>query len=258
VLCAGVDIGSVATKVVVRDDREQRVLASAVRASGWDPRQAGEQCLADALEAASLERSDLEALVVTGYGRTLWPEESRVVTELTCLFHGVRETVPGVRTAFDVGGQDSKVLALDARGELVDFVVNDRCAAGTGRFLELSGQRLGLTAAELGQLATQASETVPLSNVCAVFAESEVVGLLARGVDRSAIARGLCEAVAQQLLALAGRLPRTAPLALTGGVAYNAGVCAALERALEEPVAVPADPQLVVALGAAILASEKE
>jgi predicted CoA-substrate-specific enzyme activase len=255
---AGLDIGSVATKAVVWDDRAGRVLASALGASGWEPRLAGEACLRDALGQAALSRGDLRGLVVTGYGRSLWREGGRTVTELTCLLHGARQVAPEVRTVFDVGGQDSKALALDAQGELVDFVINDRCAAGTGRFLEAAGLRLGLTVAELGALGAEAKETVRLSNICAVFAESEVVGLLAQGIERSTVARALCEAVAGQLLSLSGRLPRTAPLALVGGVGYNLGVQVALERTLEAPVYVPEAPQMVVALGAAILASQEE
>jgi predicted CoA-substrate-specific enzyme activase len=146
---------------------------------------------------------------------------------------------------------------LDVRGELFDFVINDRCAAGTGRFLELAAQRLGLAVAELGDLAAQASETTHISSVCAVFAESEVVGLLAQGLERSTIARGLCDAVAQQFCALVGRLPKVASLAFVGGVAYNKGVRAALEQVLEGPVNVPSEPQLVVATGAAVLAARE-
>jgi (R)-2-hydroxyacyl-CoA dehydratese activating ATPase len=253
-LYGGLDIGSVATKALLWDG--ERVLARRLRPSGWDPRRAGEQCLAEALGEAGRTPGDLSGLTVTGYGRTMWPGKGQTVTEVTCLLHGIRRLAPGVRTVLDIGGQDSKVLALDAEGALEDFVINDRCAAGTGRFLELAGQRLGLTAAELGELATDAEEGVRLSSVCAVFAESEVVGLLAQGVQRGTVARGLCEAVAHQVLSLAGRLPREAPLALVGGVAYNVGVRLALERALAERITVPDEPQMVVAFGAALLASE--
>jgi len=253
---AGLDIGSVATKVVLWDGNVGRLAARALRPSGWDPRQAGADCLQEALSAAELRREDLAGIVVTGYGRRLWPGPGETVTEITCLVRGGREVAPAARTLFDIGGQDSKALTVDAAGKLLQFNVNDRCAAGTGRFLELAGQRLGVTAAELGVLAASAESTVRLSSLCAVFAESEVVGLLAEGQERSAIARGLCEAVAEQILHLAGGLPLGRPVALVGGVAYNIGVRAALERALGETVLVPEDPQMIVALGAALLAAE--
>ena len=253
-LYGGLDIGSVATKALLLEGG--RMVSRALRPSGWDPRRAGEEALAAALAEIGRTATDLAALTVTGYGRTLWQGPGEALTEITCLVQGMRRLLPGVRTVFDLGGQDSKLLALDRRGALDDFVINDRCAAGTGRFLEMAGQRLGLTVAELGELGATAKESVRLSSVCAVFAESEVVGLLARGAERDAVARGLCEAVAHQVLSLAGRLPREVPLALVGGVAYNRGVRLALEHALAERVIVPDEPQMVVALGAALLAAE--
>ena len=257
-IVAGLDIGSVTSKAVLWDTEAAEVLAAADRLTGWEPVRAGGECLDQALAEAGLARADLEGLIVTGYGRTLWQEGGRAVTEITCLARGAREVVPQARRVFDVGGQDSKVLSLGADGQVADFAVNDRCAAGTGRFLEMAAQRLGMTVVELGPLAVEAKESVRLSSLCAVFAESEVVGLLAQGTERQRLARGLCEGVAQQLLHLAAGLPREGPVALMGGVARNPGVVAALCRALGEEVLVPDQPHLVVALGAALLAGGGE
>ena len=279
-IVAGLDIGSVSAKAMVLDTnspppplprasapregagglscvasaKQGGALATAYLPTGWEPDRAGQECLAQALARAGVAEGDLGGLVVTGYGRHLWRSAGRAVTEITCLAAGARQALPPARTVFDVGGQDIKVLSLDAEGQVAGFAVNDRCAAGTGRFLEMAAQRLGLTVAELGALALEATEGVRLSSLCAVFAESEIVGLLARGGAREQIARGLCDGVAQQLLHLAASVVHEPPVALMGGVARNPGVVAALERALGYPVLVPDEPHLVVAWGAAVLA----
>jgi predicted CoA-substrate-specific enzyme activase len=253
---AGLDIGSVSAKAVLWDPEAGETRATAYLPTGWEPNGAGQECLAQALAEASVAEGELGGLVVTGYGRNLWRRGGRTITEITCLAAGARQALPGAHTVFDVGGQDSKVLSLDATGQVSGFAVNDRCAAGTGRFLEMAAQRLGQSVVELGALALEAPEAVRLSSLCAVFAESEIVGLLAQGAPRDRIARGLCDGVAQQLLHLATGVVREPPVALVGGVARNPGVVAALERALGESVVVPDRPHLVVAWGAAVLAGE--
>ena len=255
-LAAGLDIGSVAAKAVLWDTQTGEVLLAVQEPTGWEPGRAGRKCLAEALAQAGATERSLTGLVVTGYGRNLWRGEGRAVTEITCLARGARQVLPEARTVFDIGGQDSKVLRMDSEGQVESFAVNDRCAAGTGRFLEMAGQRLGLTAEELGALALATAHSVRLSSLCAVFAESEIVGLLAQGTERERVARGLCDGVAQQLLHLAAGTPRESPVGLVGGVARNPGVVAALERALGEPILVPDRPHFVVALGAALLAAE--
>ncbi len=255
-IVAGLDIGSVAAKAVLWDMEAAEVVSAVQEPTGWEPERAGRKCLTEALAQAGAGEKDLGGLVVTGYGRNLWQGEGRTVTEITCLARGARELLPEARTVFDVGGQDSKVLRLDRQGQVDSFAVNDRCAAGTGRFLEMAGQRLGLSVAELGALALETTRSVRLSSLCAVFVESEIVGLLAQGTERERLARGLCDGVAQQLLHLAAGVPHESPVALVGGVARNPGVVAALARALGETVLVPERPHLVVARGAALLAGE--
>jgi predicted CoA-substrate-specific enzyme activase len=254
-IAAGLDIGSVAAKAVLWDAEAERVVARAQEPTGWEPGRAGRRVLEEALREAGLGERALGGLVVTGYGRTLWRGPGRAVTEITCLASGARQALPSARTVFDVGGQDSKVLSMDAEGGVLGFAVNDRCAAGTGRFLEVTGQRLGLEVGELGVAALAATEGVRLSSLCAVFAESEVVGLLAAGTDRERVARGLCEGVAQQLLQLASGVGPVGPLGLVGGVARNRGVVTALERLTTETVLVPDQPHFVVAWGAAVIAA---
>ena len=254
-IAAGLDIGSVAAKAVLWDSEAAAEVAAVQEPTGWEPGRAGRRCLGEALRQAGVGERDLGGLVVTGYGRNLWRGAGRAVTEITCLASGARQVLPQARTVFDVGGQDSKVLSVERDGQVAAFAVNDRCAAGTGRFLEMAGQRLGLEVAELGALAQESADSVRLSSLCAVFAESEIVGLLAQGAERGSVARGLCDGVAQQLLHLAAGMVRESPVALVGGVARNAGVVAALERALGEAVLVPERPHLVVALGAALIAA---
>jgi predicted CoA-substrate-specific enzyme activase len=156
----------------------------------------------------------------------------------------------------DIGGQDSKVIRLDARGHVVDFAMNDRCAAGTGRFLEVMARTLDVPLAEMGAAALAATRAARISNVCTVFAESEVVGLIAGGETRPNIIQGLCRAISERVGAMVGRVGLVPPVVMTGGVALNRAVVAALEAKLEVPVAVPPLAQIIGALGAAQLARE--
>jgi predicted CoA-substrate-specific enzyme activase len=255
-LTAGLDIGSVATKACLWDQEQQSLVAWAERPTSWDPQQGGRQTLQDASQELN-PAGEAESMVVTGYGRNLWDGAGESLTEITCLARGIQVMVAGARLVFDIGGQDSKVLRLDEGGQVDDFRLNDRCAAGTGRFLEVAAHRLDLTVESLGKLAVAAPRAARLSHTCAVFAESEIVGLLAAGEERGSIARGLCEAVAAQVVTMAGSGSFRGPVAFVGGVARNPGVRAALERELGTDVEVPSHPHLTVALGAALLAAER-
>ena len=254
---AGLDIGSVATKAVVcRDEPSMPVAGSAVVPTGWRPLDAAHDALARACAAAGIEPPAITALGATGYGRDLPPEATARATEVFCQARAIHHLLPEARTIVDIGGQDSKVIKLDADGLPLDFALNDRCAAGTGRFLEVMAAALGLTVDELGRLAAEAPEPCPISSTCTVFAESEVVALLSRGEDRGCIAAGLCHAIARQIIALGARVGIERPVALVGGVAHNAGVRRALADQLGEPPLVPEMPQLTAALGAAIVAAD--
>jgi predicted CoA-substrate-specific enzyme activase len=193
--------------------------------------------------------------VATGYGRKLITDAERAITEITCQAWGVRHRSPQARTIIDIGGQDSKLLRLRDDGAVDDFVMNDRCAAGTGRFLEVVAAQLGLRLKVMGDLASGGDGPAAISSMCVVFAETEIVGLLASGITRESIAAGVQQAIAKRVAAMAGRNVAS-PVVFTGGVALIPGMDAALERTLGLPVAIAPDPQSTAALGAAILAAQ--
>ena len=255
-LTAGVDIGSLMAKAVIVDAANTEVLASVVQPTGWQPAQAGAEVLAWALQQASIERPDLDRVVATGYGRVSLADADERLTEISCLARGIHHLLPEVRTAIDIGGQDSKIITLDEAGNAGDFALNDRCAAGTGRFLEVMADALGIEISDLGKLSLKADHPARFSSVCTVFAESEVVGLLAAGESRENIAAGLSGVIAHQIGVLLGQVQLQPPVALVGGVAQNRGVCVALEKLLALPMHVPDQPQTVCALGAALWAME--
>ena len=241
---------------MICDPTDLSVLGRAVEPTGWRPLAATFGALAQALAQAGLSREDVGYLGATGYGRDLVPEAAARATEVTCQALGVHHLRPDVATIFDIGGQDSKVLRLDDCGDTVEFALNDRCAAGTGRFLEVMARALDMSLDELGRAAAEAEDVCHLSSTCTVFAESEVVGMLARGLTRESVAAGLCHAVARQVIGLGARVGIERPVALVGGVAHNEGVRRALALQLGEEVAVPDNPQYTAALGAALLAAE--
>ncbi len=249
----GIDIGSTATKAVLFT--EGRVAGQVVIATGWDPRQAGRAAYDALIEGQGLNEKEVHAVVATGYGRISLPFADRRVTEVTCHARGAGHMVPGSRLVVDIGGQDSKVIALDELGQVTDFLMNDKCAAGTGRFLQVMAGVLDIGLDELGELSL-ASEPAVISSMCTVFAESEVVGLLARGTDKGAIAAGVVESIARRLPTLVGRMPQVSEITFTGGLAGNPAICRSIEKNLGLPLRVPASPQMAGALGAALIANE--
>lgn len=252
----GVDVGSMAAKAVVVD-REGTVASWEVLDSGIDHRAAAEEVARRALAGSGIVLADIAGSVGTGYGRRSVPFAGRTVTEITCHARGAHALDPTCRTVVDIGGQDSKVIRVDARGDVEDFVMNDRCAAGTGRFLEVMARALGVDRQEAGAIALSAGSAARISSICTVFAESEVVGLIAAGEDRAAILRGLCRAVSERVAAMASGIEVRPAAMMTGGVARNCAVVAALGERLGLPLVVPENPQIVGALGAALLAREE-
>jgi len=257
-ICAGVDVGSISAKAALFDSKAGRIVGTGYTLTGWSPRESGSAALHAALDAAHVGIDDVARIVGTGYGRIALPFANRTLTEISCHARGAFFLAPQTRTVVDIGGQDSKVIALDDHGRPVDFAMNDRCAAGTGRFLQVMAAAMGLELSEMDALALRSRNPAELSSVCTVFAESEVIGLLAQGVSRQDIAAGLCRAIAARTAALVGQVGARPPVLLTGGVAYNEGVRLALAEALGVPVERPDAPHLVGAIGAAILAAEGE
>ena len=250
---AGVDVGSLTCDVVILDDAGH-VAASEIVLTGARARAAAERALGSARAKAGLDGKPFTALVATGYGREGVAGRTRSVTEITCHARGAFHLFPQTRLVLDVGGQDCKAIALDGGGGVVDFAMNDKCAAGTGRFFEMMAHALEVDLDDFGVLALRATKQVSISSVCTVFAESEVVSLVVEGEPVENILGGLCRAAAERVSKLAHHVGLAAPVTLTGGVAKNPGFRSALEGLLGLKVEVPQEPQLVGALGAALLA----
>jgi len=208
------------------------------------------------LNENGIGREDLRAVVATGYGRKLIRVADGTITEVTCQAWGVRHQVPDARTIVDIGGQDSKLLRLSGDGNVEDFVMNDRCAAGTGHFLEVLATRLGVRLGSLGELAARSRKPAMISSMCVVFAETEIIGLLASGTLPEDIVAGVQASIATRVVTMGGRNVAS-PILFTGGVALVPGMDAALRSALDQPVTIAPHPQLTGALGAAILASRR-
>ncbi len=255
----GLDIGSLSCDAVIIDG-EGTILAWAVVPTGARNRRSLARVRAQALENAGLPADSVEATVSTGYGRDRVDGRLAAVTEITCHARGIRALLPQTRLLIDIGGQDSKVIRLGPDGRVAEFAMNDKCAAGTGRFLEAMSRALEVDLETLSDLDMGARSGLTLSSMCTVFAESEVISLLAEGVEISEIALGLNRAVAQRLRAMVRRVaPDVAglPVSMSGGVAYNGGVVRALEAALGSAISIPEKPDIVGALGAALIARER-
>ena len=250
---AGIDSGSTSTDVVVLDG-DGNVVAAVIVPTGAGASKSSEACLAQALSEAGISRDDVSCVVATGYGRAYIGEGDESVTEITCHAEGARRLDSRVRTVIDIGGQDSKVISLDELGRVENFVMNDKCAAGTGRFLEMMARALQVPIDELATMGLAWREDITISSTCSVFAESEVVSLVAQDKDPADIAHGLYESVAAKTTGLVKRAKGSGPYMMTGGVAANAGVVAAIERRLGEKLIVSDQAQLCGALGAAIIA----
>ncbi len=249
---AGIDIGSTMTKAVITDG-EGKVLGSIIGPTGAEHRHLALQVMAEALDKTGLVLEALDFIVATGYGRINVPFADKQITEITCHARGIRALFPTVRTVIDIGGQDSKGIKLDAGGKVVNFVMNDKCAAGTGRFLEVIADTLGIPLTEMGGISLTAKEVVPISNTCTVFAEHEVTSRLADGVGIPEIIAGLHAAIAGRVVNLVRTLGIQKDVAVTGGGAMNSGLIRAVEDQVGFPVLVPDEPLLTGALGAALL-----
>lgn len=249
---AGIDIGSTMTKAVIADE-EGTILGSVIGPTGAQHRHLAFRVMEEALHQTNLVLKALAFIVATGYGRINVPFADKQITEITCHARGIRALFPTARTVIDIGGQDSKGIKLNGEGKVINFVMNDKCAAGTGRFLEVIADTLGIPLTEMGGLSLTAKGTVPISNTCTVFAEHEIISRLAEGVGIPEIVAGLHTAFAGRVVNLVRTLGIQKDVAVTGGGAKNIGLIRAVEDQVGFPVLVPDEPLLTGALGAALL-----
>ncbi len=251
----GIDIGSTTSKCVILKDGEEIIAKSLVQAGTGTagPKQAYDQVL----ENAGLKKSDITMTLATGYGRNTYPEADGQMSELSCHGKGVYFKNPACRTIIDIGGQDAKVISLSDSGNISNFVMNDKCAAGTGRFLDVMANVLQLKITDLEVYAARAKNPCNISSTCTVFAESEVISHLSQNVNLDDLVAGICESVAKRTATLAKRCTIKKDVCMSGGVAQNSGVLNALSKELGCQVQMVEDAQYMGALGAAIAAFEK-
>ncbi|MBQ9932098.1 MAG: 2-hydroxyacyl-CoA dehydratase, partial [Firmicutes bacterium] len=251
----GIDSGSTSTNAVILDENKKVVAWTVVR-TGARSGQSAEKALAEVLEKAGLVREDLCQIVATGYGRVSIPFADKVVTEISCHGKGAHYINPKVRTILDIGGQDSKAIRLDEQGNVKDFAMNDKCAAGTGRFLEMMARTLELSIDQMGPESMNWKEDLKISSMCTVFAESEVISLIAENKDKADIIRALNQAIASRNEGLLARVGVEPVVMMTGGVAKNVGVVKAVEEKLGQKLFIYEEPEIIGALGAALFAFE--
>lgn len=255
-IAAGIDIGSMTAKCILLKGYE--IVSSIVIPTDADPGQSGKTVFKQALDAAGCQAHHIGRIVGTGYGRVSLDIFDTTVTELTCHARGARFLNSAIEGLIDIGGQDSKAIRLDPGGVIVDFAMNDRCAAGTGRFLEAMASALKMDLAAIGHTGLSAGAACPINSTCVVFAESEVISLLAAGRTKVDIAAGLLESIAKRVGTMAKRVGLNRNMAFVGGGAKNAGLKKALENFLGASfLNFPGDPQMTGALGAALIAREQ-
>lgn len=254
-IVAGIDIGSRAAKVVVMNDGA--IISSVIADTGPESVKTAHLAIAAALKNPGLSLDDVDYVVATGYGRVLVPFASENISEISCHARGINWYFPSVRTILDMGGQDCKAISCDGNGRVTNFIMNDKCAGGTGRFLEMIADVLNTPLEEIGDLSLQAETAIPFNTICAVFAKSEAITYLRQGVTKSVILAGLNEAIATRCLNLLKRVSIEQDFSITGGIAKNSGMVAKIKEKVGFEPLLCRDPQLIGALGAAIFAGER-
>lgn len=253
---AGVDIGAATAKAVILRDKE--VLSSSIIPTGHSAVEAGNSVLRKALEQVPVSFDDLEYIISTGYGRRSVSFAGKAVTEIICHAAGVGLIMPQARTIVDIGGQDSKVIRLDDHGNVINFVMNDKCAAGTGRFLEVMAGVLGVRIDDMGSISLASDNPCMISSTCTIFAESEVISLRADGRNREDLFAGIHKALSHRVAIMGKSMGFKEDVVFTGGVAKNTGIKKALENEIGLKILIPEEPQIMGALGAAILAEDNQ
>lgn len=248
----GIDVGSASSKAVIMND-EAQIVKSAVIQSGTGTSGPG-RVIAAVFEGTELTQSDMAKTVATGYGRYSFEAADRQVSEISCHARGIHYVFPNARTILDIGGQDVKAIAIDDKGSVQDFYMNDKCAAGTGRFIEVMARILEIPLEDMAKWDEKSEHPVSVSSTCTVFAESEVISLLSQNKAKEDIIRGVHESVISRSMGLLMRTPMAEDFVMTGGLAKNQGVVNALKREIKKPIYVADDPQITGAIGAALYA----
>lgn len=249
----GLDIGSTITKIVIRDEKE--ICASIIKPTGAEHRRLAHKVTEEALNKANLSIDQIDYVIATGYGRFNVPFADSQVSEITCHMKGINWLFPGARTIIDIGGQDSKGIKV-VNGKMRSFVMNDKCAAGTGRFLEVISESLGVKIEDIGEISLRSNNPAGISNTCTVFAEQEVLLRLSEGVSLEDILAGLHLALAKRIHSMVSKIGIEKEVVVTGGGAKNIGLFKYLEKVIGFPLLMPPEPLLTGALGASILAQE--
>lgn len=249
----GIDIGSITAKAAILEDG--KIVGTKIIFTGYNAVAAGVKVYEDLLAESGLDKSTISKIVSTGYGRNSVAFADKTFTEIMAHAAGAHFLNQKIRTIIDIGGQDSKAISLDETGKVKNFVMNDKCAAGTGRFLEVMARALEVNLDEFGKMSLQSLQPSKISSLCTVFAESEVISLIARGEQRPDIIAGIHESIASRVSSMLGRIGLVDPVMITGGVARNSGVVAALAKKLDVKIEVSPQAQVNGAIGAAVLAS---
>jgi predicted CoA-substrate-specific enzyme activase len=249
----GIDFGSTTAKTVILD-LKGKIISSCIAHMGAVSGEGVTASIAGALKDAGITQQDVGRTVSTGYGRRMLDVADKNYTEITCHARGAVAMVPDARLVIDIGGQDSKVISVDANGLVAQFAMNDRCAAGTGKFLEVLARAMQIDLKDMGGIALQAQNKLKISSMCATFAETEVISLLAEGNSKPDVLGAVHAAIASRTLGLIGRVGKKGPVVMTGGVAKNPAAVHHIQEVLGLPLHLPDDPQIAGALGAALLA----
>ncbi len=250
---AGIDVGSTMTKAVIL---QAEIIASVVGPTGPEHRRLSNKVMEEALEKAGLPFQAISYVVSTGYGRVNVPFADKQVTEITCHAKGVASLFPKARTIIDIGGQDSKAITIDASGKVTNFIMNDKCAAGSGRFIEVIADGLGVDLEEMGSLSLKSTKPAEISNICTIWAQQEVAARIVEGVPIPDLIAGVHKSLAERVVRMVKRLKIEKDVVLTGGGGKNAGLCRALSDQLACDIVVPSEPLITGALGAALLGKE--
>jgi benzoyl-CoA reductase subunit D len=254
-ITAGIDMGSKTIKVAILQDGE--VVGKAITSAGLESREAAEKAFAEALDVAGITRDEVERIVATGSGRKHAPYTDQDMTEVRADTWGAIKLYPAARTVIDVGAEEGRAIRCNEKGKVLDFALNEKCAAGAGAFTESMSRALEVKIEDLGTMSLESKSAIPMNAQCAVFAESEVVSLLHNKVPKEDIARAVHDAIASRIVSLARKVGFQPEVVLIGGVAHNVGFVDSLERTLECKVVIPKDPEYVGAYGTALAAAEE-